>query len=230
MTSTTQPKVLLVEDDERLASLVRDYLAARGFSVAIEVRGDRALARVAKEEPDIVILDIGLPGLDGLSVCRELRRSYEGTIVMLTARGEDPDEIVGLECGADDYLRKPVSPGLLAARLSAHLRRMKSHGVRDLIQVGSLQVSRRAREVRVDERVVHLTSAEFDLLWVLAEGAGEVQSRDDLYLRLCGSEFDGLDRSIDLRVSRLRKKLGDNARRPFLIKSVRHIGYLLVTR
>ena len=112
MTTMTHPKILLVEDDERLASLVRDYLVARGFLVGIEGRGDRALARVLSEMPDVVILDIGLPGLDGLSVCRALRQDYEGTIIMLTARGEDPDEIVGLECGADDYLRKPVHPGL----------------------------------------------------------------------------------------------------------------------
>lgn len=224
-------RLLLVEDDARLAALVSSYLAPHGFSVAVETRGDRAAARILSERPDVVLLDIMLPGKDGLSVCREVRGEYRGILVMLTARGDEIDEIVGLEIGADDYLAKPVRPRVLLARLRSLLRRTTDHGevdhVSSRIEHGALVLDARKRVVTLRGEEVALTTAEFDLLWVLAVRAGRVVTREELFASLRGAEFDGLDRSIDLRISRLRKKLGDDPKQPKRLKSVRGAGYLL---
>jgi two-component system response regulator RstA len=230
-------RVLIVEDDQKLASLVREFLETNGFEAATEARGDRAPARILDEQPDLVILDLMLPGLDGLSVCKEVRPGYQGAILMLTARGDEVDEVVGLEIGADDYMAKPVRPRLLLARIHSLLRRVGrtpddrggGQGARDQrVEVGALLVDAASRSVQLDDRVVELTTAEFDLLWLLARNVGEVVSRERIYAELRGIEYDGLDRSIDLRITRLRKKLGDDGRQPRWIKSVRGAGYLLV--
>ena len=230
-------RVLLVEDDVKLAALVREFLEASGFDVGVEPRGDRAPDRILSEQPDLVILDLMLPGLDGLAICRRVRPRFEGAILMLTARGEETDEIVGLELGADDYLAKPVRPRRLLARVNTLLRRVDrlssppsepdNIGARRLT-VGRLVVDAGNRQAAMDGEHVTLTTAEFDLLWLLASHAGEVLSRDHIYRELRGMEYDGLDRSMDLRVARLRKKLGDDGKQPQLIKSVRGAGYLLV--
>jgi two-component system response regulator RstA len=230
-------RVLLVEDDAKLAALVQEFLEASGYDVGVEPRGDRAPARILAERPDLVILDLMLPGLDGLAICREVRPRFDGAILMLTARGEETDEIVGLELGADDYLAKPVRPRRLLARVNTLLRRVdrtsatttgdgESHARR--LTVGRLVVDAGNRQATMDGEVVSLTTAEFDLLWLLASHAGEVLSRDHIYRSLRGMEYDGLDRSMDLRVARLRRKLGDDGKQPSLIKSVRGAGYLLV--
>lgn len=228
------PRVLLVEDDTELAALVVEYLGAHGFAVDVTADGDAAIAAVRQAPPALVLLDVLLPGTDGLEVCRVIRGGYDGPIVMLTALGSDVDQIVGLELGADDYLVKPVSPRLLLARLRLHLRRAPPQDevsrVPHVVQAGPLRVDARARTVHMRdhagaERAVPLTTAEFELVMLLARHAGTVLDRDALYLALRGTPYDGIDRSLDLRVSRVRKKLGPGAEN--LLKSVRGQGYLL---
>ncbi len=229
-------RILLVEDDLRLGALVSEFLVSKGFVVDIEVRGDLAPDRIIDENPDLVILDLMLPGLDGLSICRKVRPVYPGPIMMLTALSDEVDEVVGLEVGADDYLAKPVRPRLLLARIHNLLRRMNADGEdraitgERVITIEDLVIDPGSRSVRLGSREIDLTTAEFDLLYYLAERVGQVIDRNDIYRDLRGMEWDGLDRSIDLRVARLRRKIGDDARHPRRIKSVRGSGYLLVDK
>lgn len=221
-------QLLLVEDDASLASMVSDYLSSHAFHVAIEGRGDRAAVRIQDEQPDAVILDVNLPGLDGFSVCKAVRTYYRGPIIMLTARGEEIDEVLGLDAGADDYMAKPVRPRALLARLQMHLRRASPEELASQpIVVGSLIVDAGRRTVELEGAAVDLTTAEFDLLYLLAKHVGQALSRSDIYPQIHGMKYDGLDRSIDLRISRLRKKLGDDPAHPQRIKSVRGVGYML---
>ena len=221
-------RILLVEDDAPLASMVADFLSPHGFEVSIEGRGDTAVDRITKENPDAVLLDVNLPGLDGFSVCKAVRSGYRGAIIMLTARGEEIDEVLGLESGADDYMAKPVRPRALLSRLRTHLRRASStEKTSDPIVVGSLVVDAGRRSVELDGAAVDLTTAEFELLNLLAKHVGQPLSRNDIYQHIHGTKYDGLDRSIDLRISRLRKKLGDDPAKPQRIKSVRGVGYML---
>ena len=219
--------MLIVEDDAELAALVADFLRKNGIAATIESRGDRAVARILAESPDAVVLDWMLPGLDGLGVCRAVRPAYGGRILVLTARGDEIDEVLILEMGADDYMAKPVRPRALLARLGALLRRTAPVAPRR-VELGRLVVDPAQRTVLLDGHPVELTTAEYDLLWVLVEHAGQVIERDALYEQVRGIAWDGLDRSIDLRVSRLRKRLGDEDKPHRLIKSVRGTGYLLV--
>lgn len=225
-------RILLVEDDTRLAELTAEYLGKNDFSVSIEPRGDTAETRILEEQPDLVILDVMLPGKDGLEVCRAVRPAYQGVILMLTARDEDFDQILGLEMGADDYIAKPVQPRVLLARIKALLRRRpvndsSSASGDDESQVfGQFRISQVTRNASLGGQTIDLTTAEFDLLWLLASHAGNVLSRDDLLQELRGIGFDGLDRSIDARISRLRKKLNDDPENPTRIKTVRGKGYL----
>ncbi len=224
-------RILLVEDDERLAELTAEYLTKNDLAVSIEGRGDTAETRILAEQPDLVILDVMLPGKDGFEVCRSVRNGYRGVILMLTARDEDFDQILGLEMGADDYIAKPVQPRVLLARIKALLRRLPSSGEIPLtgnekMIFGQFQISQATRTASLAGEVIDLTTAEFDLLWLLACHAGNVLSRDDLLQELRGIGFDGLDRSIDARISRLRKKLNDDPENPTRIKTVRGKGYL----
>ena len=226
-------RILLVEDDERLAKLTAEYLRKNDFDVGIEGRGDTAEARILKENPELVILDIMLPGKDGFEVCRGVRSQYQGVILMLTARDEDLDQILGLELGADDYITKPVQPRLLLARIKALLRRAPAVGEGDAqneaaeaLEFGNFRISQATRNAHLGKDLIDLTTAEFDLLWLLARHAGNILSRDDLLQQLRGIGFDGLDRSIDARISRLRRKLGDDPENPTRIKTVRGKGYL----
>jgi DNA-binding response OmpR family regulator len=226
-------RVLLVEDDVELAELVREYLQRYEFSVDLEHRGDTAPDRVRQEQPEILILDLNLPGRDGLDICRELRGDYKGPIVMFTARDEDVDEIVGLELGADDYLTKPVEPRVLLARLRSLLRRFQqmengNSNETDQLSFGGLSIDASARAVNLEAREIELSTGEFDLLWLLASMAGKVVDRDSALKSLRGFGYDGMDRSVDIGISRLRKKLADNANHPFRIKTVRGRGYLFV--
>ena len=227
------PRILLVEDDERLAELTAEYLKKNDFVVDIEGRGDTAEARILESRPDLVVLDIMLPGQDGFAVCRAVRPKYEGIILMLTARDEDIDQILGLELGADDYITKPVPPRVLLARIKALLRRAGPSGdeaieggVGDSLTFGNFSISQQTRSAALAGEQIDLTTAEFDLLWLLARHAGSILSRDDLLQQLRGIGFDGLDRSIDARISRLRKKLNDDPENPTRIKTVRGKGYL----
>ena len=226
-------RILLIEDDVRLAKLTAEYLRKNDFEVAIEGRGDTAEARILKEDPELVILDIMLPGKDGFEVCRAVRSQYKGVILMLTARDEDLDQILGLELGADDYITKPVPPRLLLARIKALLRRSPASGEgvvtpgeADELEFGNFRISQATRNACLGDEIIDLTTAEFDLLWLLARHAGNILSRDDLLQELRGIGFDGLDRSIDARISRLRRKLGDDPENPTRIKTVRGKGYL----
>ena len=221
-------RVLVVEDDTPLASMVADFLAPHGFEVSIEGRGDTAVLRIQDDDPDAVVLDVNLPGLDGFAICKAVRTHYRGPIIMLTARGEEIDEVLGLEAGADDYMAKPVRPRALLARLQMHLRRVTpEEEASHPIIVGSLVVDAGRRTVELQGTAVELTTAEFELLHLLAKHAGQTLSRNDICLQIHGVKYDGLDRSIDLRVSRLRKKLGDDPTHPQRIKSVRGVGYML---
>jgi two-component system OmpR family response regulator/two-component system response regulator RstA len=221
-------RVLVVEDDAPLASMVVDFLTPHGFDVSIEDRGDGAVTRIQNDNPDAVVLDVNLPGLDGFSVCKAVRAYYRGPIIMLTARGEEIDEVLGLEAGADDYMAKPVRPRALLARLHMHLRRATpEERASQPITVGSLVVDAGRRTVELEGTPVDLTTAEFELLHLLAKHAGQALSRNNICLQIHGVKYDGLDRSIDLRISRLRKKLGDDPGHPQRIKSVRGVGYML---
>jgi DNA-binding response OmpR family regulator len=218
-------RILIVEDDLGLAELVGEYLTQHGFAVESEARGDTAVDRIVAGRPDLVVLDLMLPGLDGLTVCRRVRPAYRGPILMLTARGEETDEVVGLELGADDYLAKPVRPRVLLARVRALLRRQAPA---DAIEVGGLRVDPGRREASFHGQPVELTSGELDLLILLAAHAGQVVDRATLYKQLRGVDADEFDRSIDLRVSRLRQKLAAIAPTAQTIKTVRGVGYLYV--
>ncbi|MCO8120982.1 response regulator transcription factor [Stieleria sp. TO1_6] len=223
-------QVLLVEDDAALASMVQEFLVGEGFDVAVEFNGVTAIERIEQEAYDAVVLDIGLPGTDGFNVCRSVRPMYAGPIIVLTARGEEIDEVIALEAGADDFMSKPVRPRALLARLKMHLRRGdRTEGVANgqTIVVDDLQIEESSRSVAIGGEDVELTTAEFDLLVYLAKRAGTVVQRKDVYIDLLELPYDGLDRSIDLRVSRLRRKLNDDPTQPSRIKSVRGVGYLM---
>jgi DNA-binding response OmpR family regulator len=232
-------RILLVEDDDRLAALIKDYLNQQGYDVSIERRGDTAAARIRGDNPDLVILDLMLPGKDGLAVCQSVRADFHGPILILTAREDDMDQVAGLEMGADDYVKKPVEPRVLLARIRALLRRCEQTApenssddedfsrTTELIY-DSLRISRNSHTVELNGRSIAMTTNEFDLLWHLAFHAGRVLSRESLYAELRGIDYDGLDRSMDVMVSRLRKKLGDDAAAPKRIKTIWGQGYLFV--
>lgn len=225
--------ILIVEDDERLATLTKEYLEHNGLNVSVEGDGAKAVDRILAERPDLVILDLMLPGEDGISICRRVRSQYYGQILMLTARADDLDEVLGLEMGADDYVAKPVRPRVLLARVRALLRRGATPPdaepvVQSSLTFGPLVVDNSRREAWLDGGSIDLTSAEFDLLWLLCSNAGRILSREEIFAQLRGIEYDGQDRSIDVRVSRIRPKIGDDPIHPRLIKTVRSKGYLFV--
>lgn len=225
------PRILIVEDDERLAMLTQDYLRRNGLDVAIETDGTRAIRRIVSEQPDLVVLDVMLPGSDGLTVCREVRPNYQKPILMLTARTEDMDQVLGLEMGADDYVAKPAQPRVLLARIRALLRRSETAPSVDSpqrLEFGDLVIDNGGRSVTLNDELVDFTSAEYDLLWLLASNSGRILSREDIFERLRGIEYDGQDRSIDVRISRIRPKIGDDPENPKRIKTVRSKGYLFV--
>jgi len=227
MTSQT---ILLVEDDQELAELTRDFLVDEGFEVLHEAEGKAARDRILASSPDLVILDIMLPGMNGYAVCQEVRPAYTGPILFLTARDEELDEILGLEMGGDDYMTKPVQPQLLLARIRALLRRVVSQPQAVSSQeaaVGDLVVNASRRDVKMADSSVDLTTFEFDLLWYLVNRVGEVVSRQDIYQALFHYDYDGLDRSVDVYISRLRQKLDGDGQTSVPIKTVRGVGYLL---
>ncbi len=225
-----QKKILLVEDDEKLAQLVKQYLMQSGFDVRVEMRGDLAIATLGQYQPDLLILDINLPGKDGLTICKEIRPTFEQPILMLTARNEDFDQVLGLEFGADDYVIKPAEPRVLLARINALLRRTQTHKVEKITELvfGQLKIDMASRDVFYDNQKVILSSHEFELLQIIAGQSGTILSRDYLFKNLYNREYDGLDRTMDVRISQLRRKLGDNAEEPFRIKTVWGKGYLFV--
>lgn len=239
MDTSAQPphvhhQILLVEDDERLSSTIKEYLESHWLQVTVAHRGDVAVDMIRKENPDLVILDLMLPGLDGLEVCRHVRGDFRGPILMLTARDDAVEQVVGLEVGADDYVTKPVEPRVLLARIRALLRHAERIEVNsrsqktDELSYGRFSISQNTRSVVFDGSEVECTSVEFELLWLLASHAGDIISRDFVFQELTGHEYDGLDRSVDIRISRLRKKLFDDPANPTRIKTIRGKGYLFV--
>lgn len=224
-------KILIVEDDVRLAELTQEYLVKNGLEVAIETDGGAAIKRIKEENPDLVVLDVMLPTADGLTVCREIRPEYTNPVLMLTARTDDMDQVLGLEMGADDYVAKPVQPRVLLARIRALLRRSDVVPAEEVVQklvYGNLVIDNGGRTVELNGEQVDFTSAEYDLLWLLASNAGKILSREDIFEKLRGIEYDGQDRSIDVRISRIRPKIGDDPDNPRKIKTVRSKGYLFV--
>ncbi|MEP7155372.1 MAG: response regulator [Betaproteobacteria bacterium] len=223
-------RILLVEDDAELCQAISDYLGKQGIEVTVEGSGDRALQRVTDEKPDLVILDVMLPGKDGFDVCREIRGSGNAVpIIILTAKEEDFDEVLGLELGADDYLAKPVQPRVLLARIKAITRRTHSKPAAsdgDILQFGRLRIHGVNREVVLDEKRIELSPAEFDLLWLLASNAGRVMQRNDILKSLRGLHYSNADRSVDARLYRLRRRFGEDKEAGWKIKTVRPHGYM----
>jgi DNA-binding response OmpR family regulator len=218
---------LLIEDDPRLAGLVTEYLGEAGFVVSTAVTGRAGLDRIGREPYDAVVLDLMLPDIDGLEVCRQLRASSSGVpVLMLTARGDTMDRVVGLEIGADDYMPKPFEPRELLARLRAILRRRPSARGSDVLRFGRLEIDRGARVVRVDGTERSLTSHQFTLLVALAEKAGRVLSREALMDLVKGEALEAFDRSIDIHVSRIRAAIEDDPKKPRRILTVRGAGYV----
>ncbi|MFK7857375.1 MAG: response regulator [Granulosicoccus sp.] len=220
----TLDHILVVEDDASLAQWIADYLTENNYQVSIANRGDVAIQLVEEDIPDLVILDVNLPEVDGFEVCKTIRTFYANPVLMLTARGDEHDEVNGLGVGANDYLIKPVRPKALLARLQALLRH--DSAALSCLNLGQLRIDADTRSVRLSDQALRLSSNEFDLLWLLASHAGEVMSREDIVSQMRGIEYDGFDRSIDILVSRVRKKLSDDSTHPFLIKTVRGKGYL----
>ncbi len=238
MMNEKKTTIMLVEDDEKLAEATKEYLERNNFEVSVEYRGDLAVDRILKEKPDFVILDYMLPYKDGKSICREIRPQFNNPIIIVTAHEDEVDEIVTLEIGVDDYLIKPIKPRNLLARITNLLNRYKriaaeatsESTVQKEQQQGSLQINVQKRLAIVDGKVVNLTSCEFDLLSYFFANQGVILTREEIYRQMRESEWDGVDRSIDLRVSRLRSKIDDNGKSPRFIKSIRGTGYMLVSQ
>lgn len=221
--------VLIIDDDTRLSAMLADYLAGAGYRVRTAAAGRPGLEDIARTPPDAVILDVMLPDLDGFEICRRIRASSNVPILMLTAKGEETDRIVGLELGADDYLPKPFNPRELLARLKAILRRSQPDAAMaalGILSFGTLEIDRDARAARISGQDCHLTGHQFDLLLALAEHAGRVLSRDRLMELTKGEDLEAFDRSIDVHISRIRQAIETDPRSPRRIITVRGAGYV----
>ncbi|HCR9738435.1 two-component system response regulator RstA [Citrobacter sp. FR21RM1OL9030] len=229
--------IVFVEDDPEVGSLIAAYLAKHDIEVLIEPRGDLAEETILRTQPELVLLDIMLPGKDGMTICRDLRGRWQGPIVLLTSLDSDMNHILALEMGACDYILKTTPPAVLLARLRLHLRQnelsTQAKGIQDTamtphktLRFGALIIDPVNRSVALSGEPVSLSTADFELLWELATHAGQIMDRDALLKNLRGVSYDGMDRSVDVAISRLRKKLQDNATEPYRIKTVRNKGYL----
>lgn len=225
-----QNHILMVDDDVDLNALVTEYLARFGHRLVTATSAARGMAELRRERPDLIILDIMLPDTDGLTLCRDIRSEFDIPIIMLTARGEVADRVLGLELGADDYLSKPFEPRELVARIQSVIRRSEHRNMQDELVSDGLRLVKDTRNVSLDGSGVELTTMEFELLCVLMESHGRVMSRNRLIERLRGIDANVYDRSIDMLVSRLRDKLGDDSHTPRFIKTVRLTGYQFVGR
>jgi Response regulators consisting of a CheY-like receiver domain and a winged-helix DNA-binding domain len=221
LTNRAPRTVLLIEDEESIGNLVRTYFARDQFNVVWLRSGEEALLELASQKIDLVVLDIGLPGIDGFEVCRRIRSRSQVPILMLTARDEEPDRITGFELGADDYVLKPFSPRELVARAHAILRRGRQAAYQDVLRLGEVEVRRSERVARADDQEVKLTNKEFDLLTVLIENAGLVLTREKLLDEVWGMTYPGDTRTVDVHIAQLRRKLGLQD----LIVTVRGVGY-----
>ncbi|GAC15411.1 response regulator [Aliiglaciecola lipolytica] len=226
-------RILLIEDDKRLSELMANFLNQQDFVVKCLYDSVDLQQTMNQFAPDIIILDIMLPGEDGFELCKKLRTSFTGPLLFVTAKSSDFDQVLGLELGADDYVIKPVEPRVLLARINALLRRSEGQNNETQIQsyqlkFGELSINRNSREVFLANDPIQLTSHEFDMLWKLATNPSKLVERETLYSELIGREYDGLDRSADVRISRLRKKLRDNPQNPYRIKTIWGKGFFFV--
>jgi DNA-binding response OmpR family regulator len=221
-------RILIIDDDVNLNALLTEYLQGFGHTLVSETTAAAGRKRLRRELPDLLILDVMLPDTDGLTLCREFRAEYDLPIIMLTARGEVADRVMGLELGADDYMPKPFEPRELVARIQSVIRRARERNQGEVLACDSLRLEAETRRVELDGNEVELTTMEFELLKGLMESRGRVLSRDHLIERLRGIDADVYDRSIDMLISRLREKLGDDPRRPRFIRTVRMGGYQFV--
>lgn len=219
-------KVLVVEDDRDILLLIQQSLEEAGYQISVARTGDQGLLSIVQEKPDAVVLDIGLPGMDGLTVCREARKTQEVPILMLSSHGEDLDKILGLEVGADDYLTKPFNPRELVARVRALLRRSRRSTIqeRDLLEFGGLKIDKKAHTVELGGQRIHLTPLEFSLLVALASHPGQALTREQLLDRVWGQDYFGDRRTVDVHVRHLRKKLKVQDPTDFVL-AVRGVGY-----
>lgn len=227
-------QILIVDDNAEYALSLQQYLSGNEFEVTVETESANALARIRDERPDIAIIEVDLRGDSGLTICKLSRKDFKGGIFLLSHRIDELDQVLGLDMGADEYLARSVSPRLLLAKCQAYLRREErskpslASDSEERLEFGNLVIDNSMREAWLNRNTVELTSAEFDLLWLLASHAGEVLTREEIFSKLRGIEYDGQDRSVDVRVSRIRPKVGDDPIHPRRIKTVRSKGYLFV--
>jgi two-component system alkaline phosphatase synthesis response regulator PhoP len=218
--------ILVVDDEPKIVQLARDYLEKSGFKVLSSGDGQQALAITRQEHPDLIVLDLMLPGMDGLDVCRAIRRESDVPIIMLTARAEETDQLIGLELGADDYITKPFSPRALVARVRALLRRTQGNLLQqEILRVGNLELDLRRKQLILKDEIIHLTRSEFLLLETLAKHPGQPLSREQLLEKLHGVVFDGVDRSVDSHIKNLRRKIEPDPANPIYIQTVYGFGY-----
>lgn len=223
-----QRRILVVDDDDRLRELLAEYLSRYEFTVDTLADGTDLLSSIRRQPPELIVLDIMMPGKNGLELCKEVRREYNVPIIMLTARGDVNDRIVGLEIGADDYLPKPFEPRELVARIETILRRGQTGYQKDVIRVGDLEVMPGSRTTFLNNEPLDLTTKEFEILLLLITHPNKVFSRDDLMESLRGLDWDAFNRSIDVLVSRLRQKLKDDPKKPRYIRTVWGSGYKFI--
>lgn len=228
MNNPSAKSILIVEDDTDLQQWIADYLTSKGFVCNCTENGAEAVRLIPETDPDVVLLDGALPGLDGFNVCKAVRPDYKGAIIMITARDEEIDEVLGLEVGADDYLIKPIRARALLTRIQKLLDKKAFSPSSKILTFNNLVINPHSQSAFLSGIDVKLSSKEFEVLWVLASRPGEIVTRDTLLKELRGYEFDGLDRSIDLRISRMRKKLQDRTDTPYRIKTIWGKGYLFV--
>lgn len=235
MDTTKKKRILIVDDDIDYARRLRDYLVSNEFEVEIESESSTAINRIRDEKPDLVLIEVDLRGESGLTICKLSRKDFTGGIVLLSNRSDELDQVLGLDMGADDYISRKTAHRLILARCQAIMRRTDhrnrpSAGSQDAdrLEFGNLVIDNTMREAWLDRQPIELTSAEFDLLWLLASHSGEVLTREAIFNKLRGIEYDGQDRSVDVRVSRIRPKVGDDPIHPRRIKTVRSKGYLFV--
>ncbi|WP_196157553.1 winged helix-turn-helix domain-containing protein [Reinekea sp. G2M2-21] len=232
--TVVKKRILIVDDDVEYASHLRDYLSSNEYDVEVETETSTALSRIRDEKPDLILIEVDLRGESGLTICKLSRKDFSGGIVLMSHRTDELDQVLGLDMGADDYVARKTSPRLILARCQAILRRADRATMAELthsddrLEFGDLVIDNTMREAWLDRNPIDLTSAEFDLLWLLSSHAGEVLTREQIFSQLRGIEYDGQDRSVDVRVSRIRPKVGDDPIHPRRIKTVRSKGYLFV--
>ncbi|MEW7006318.1 MULTISPECIES: response regulator [unclassified Lentilitoribacter] len=222
--------ILIIEDDNRLAEMVHDYLESNGYAVEIAPNGVTGISKQNDQKFDAIILDLMLPDIDGLEICRIIKSSSDVPIIMLTAKGEPMDRVVGLELGADDYMGKPFEPRELLARLRAITRRGRAAAEQQVLYFGRLEIDPNSMVARLNEKDLNLTSHQFQLLHILAKSAGRILSRDTLMDQLKGEDFDIFDRSIDVHISRIRTQIEDDPKDPRRIVTVRGAGYVFANK